>query len=70
MSKSYDRIFVGGEWIAPSTSERIAVVNPATEEVCAHVPAAKEADIDRAVAAARQAFDSGPWPNLPIGEVA
>jgi betaine-aldehyde dehydrogenase len=68
MVKSYDRIFIGGEWVAPSTSETIAVVNPATEAICAHVPAAQEADIDRAVAAAREAFDSGPWPNLPVAE--
>jgi len=52
-------------WAAPSSDERIAVVNPASEEVCAQVPAAKDADIDRAVAAARAAFDSGPWPGLP-----
>jgi betaine-aldehyde dehydrogenase len=68
MVKSYDRIYINGEWVPPSSTERIAVINPATEEVCAHVPAAKETDIDRAVAAAREAFDSGPWPNLPVGE--
>ena len=68
MVKSYDSIFINGKWVAPSSTERIAVINPATEEVCAHVPAAKEADIDRAVAAAREAFDSGPWPRLSVGE--
>lgn len=68
MVKSYERMYIGGEWVTPSSTERIAVVNPATEEVCAHVPAAKAADIDRAVAAARAAFDEGPWPNLPIAE--
>lgn len=47
MVKSYHRIFINGEWVAPSSSERIAVINPASEEVCAHVPAAKEADIGR-----------------------
>ena len=68
MVKSYDRIYLGGEWVAPSSDERIAVINPASEEACAHVPAAQPADIDRAVAAARAAFDSGPWPRLPIEE--
>jgi len=68
MVKSYDRIYLGGEWVAPSSAERIAVINPATEDVCAHVPAAKEADIDRAVAAARAAFDAGPWPRLSVEE--
>jgi acyl-CoA reductase-like NAD-dependent aldehyde dehydrogenase len=66
MVRSYDRIYINGEWVAPSSAEKITVINPATEEACAHVPAAKEADIDRAVAAAREAFDSGPWPNLSI----
>lgn len=66
--KSYDRIYLGGEWKAPSSGERIAVINPATENVCAHVPAAKAADIDAAVAAAREAFDAGPWPTLPLAE--
>ena len=68
MVKSYDRIYLGGEWVKPSSAERLAVVNPASEEVCAHVPAAKEADIDRAVAAARAAFDAGPWPRLTLDE--
>jgi betaine-aldehyde dehydrogenase len=68
MVKSYDRIYLGGEWVAPSSAERIAVINPASEDVCAHVPAAKAADIDRAVAAARKAFDAGPWPRLSVEE--
>jgi len=68
MVKSYDRIYLDGEWAAPSSAERITVINPANEEACAQVPAAQPADIDRAVAAARAAFDSGPWPGLPLDE--
>ena len=42
----------------------VAVVNPATEEVIAQVPQASVADVDRAVTAARRAFDDGPWPRM------
>jgi acyl-CoA reductase-like NAD-dependent aldehyde dehydrogenase len=59
-----DRIYVGGKWIEPSTSRRFSVVNPATEEVHVQVAEAMHADIDRAVAAARKAFDEGPWPRM------
>ncbi|HZR84198.1 MAG TPA: aldehyde dehydrogenase [Candidatus Binatia bacterium] len=66
--QTHDRIFVGGEWQAPSSTETIDVVSPATEDVVARVPAGKAADIDRAVAAARAAFDEGPWPRLTVAE--
>src|SRR6185369_5099012 len=68
MAKSYDALYVGGEWVRPSSGDTIRVVNPATEEVCATVPAGKPADIDRAVAAARAAFDRGPWPQMAPAE--
>ena len=59
---SYDQLFIGGEWVAPSSGQRIEVRSPATLEVVGTVPEAVEADVDAAVAAARQAFDRGPWP--------
>src|SRR5580693_7128163 len=59
-----DRFFVGGQWITPSTDQVIEVVQPATEEIYLRIAAAMEADVDRAVAAAREAFDRGPWPRL------
>ncbi len=61
---SFDRLFIGGEWVTPSSDRRFTVVNPATEEVIGHAPEAVEADIDAAVAAARAAFDDGPWPTM------
>jgi betaine-aldehyde dehydrogenase len=64
----HERLFIGGDWVAPSTAATIEVVSPHTEEVIARVPEAREADVDRAVAAARQAFDRGPWPRLAPGE--
>jgi aldehyde dehydrogenase (NAD+) len=63
-----DRLFVGGEWVAPSTAATIDVVSPMTEEVVARVPEAAAADVERAVAAARAAFDRGPWPRTPPAE--
>ena len=63
--KSYDKLYIGGEWVAPSSGQTIQVVSPAREEVIASVPAAQAADIDRAVTAARHAYDDGPWPGMP-----
>jgi acyl-CoA reductase-like NAD-dependent aldehyde dehydrogenase len=53
-----DKIFIGGEWVAPSGAEPIEVVNPTTEEVIGTIPACSQEDADRAVAAAREAFES------------
>lgn len=61
----YDSLFIGGRWTAPATTERIQVISPATEEPVGSVPAVDRADVDAAVAAARAAFDSGPWPSTP-----
>ncbi|MFC7275640.1 aldehyde dehydrogenase family protein [Paractinoplanes rhizophilus] len=65
---SLDRphLFLGGEWVPPASTETIPVENPATEEVIAHVPAGTAADVDRAVAAARDAFEE--WSALPPAE--
>jgi betaine-aldehyde dehydrogenase len=59
-----DTFFTGGEWVAPAGSTTLPVISPATEEVVATVPDATVADVDRAVAAARDAFDRGPWPRM------
>jgi aldehyde dehydrogenase (NAD+) len=66
--KDYDRLFIGGAWVAPEGTGTIEVVSPATEEVVARVPDATPADVDKAVAAARRAFDEGPWPHMPVAE--
>jgi betaine-aldehyde dehydrogenase len=54
--------YIHGEWVAAGSGETFSVYDPSTEEVIAQVSAAGPADVDRAVAAARAAFDSGPWP--------
>lgn len=59
-----DRFLIGGEWVAPATGRTIRHINPATEDTEVEVAEGVEADIDRAVAAARQAFDQGPWPRM------
>ncbi len=53
-----DRVFIGGEWVEPTGNEPIEVVNSTTEEVMGTVPACSPEDADRAVAAAREAFDA------------
>ena len=63
-----DRLFIGGEWVAPRGGGQIEIVNPNSEEVVARVAEAGKDDMDRAVAAARQAFDHGPWPTTPPAE--
>ena len=63
-----DHFFIGGEWVKPSSSDQIDVVNSSTEEVFLRVAEAKAEDMDRAIAAARAAFDRGPWPRLTHAE--
>jgi aldehyde dehydrogenase (NAD+) len=63
-----DRFYIGGEWVAPSSTAMIRVIQPATEELVVEVAEAQAADIDRAVTAARLAFDEGPWPRLAHAE--
>jgi acyl-CoA reductase-like NAD-dependent aldehyde dehydrogenase len=60
--------FIGGQWVDPAATERFGVVSPSTEEVVGHVALAEGADVDRAVSAARLAFDEGPWPRTPPAE--
>ncbi len=72
MSRQYntewDKLFIGGKWTAPSTDQVIEVRSPATGEYIGKVPLAAPADVDAAVAAARAAFDGGPWPSTPPAE--
>ena len=63
-----DKLFIGGEWISPRAGGSIEIENPATEEIVARVAEAGPADMDAAVAAARDAFDNGPWPRTPPAE--
>jgi acyl-CoA reductase-like NAD-dependent aldehyde dehydrogenase len=63
-----DKLFVDGTWVASSGTDVITVTSPVTEESFGAVPDATREDINRAVAAARRAFDEGPWPRLSVDE--
>src|SRR2546430_17409156 len=54
--------YVNGKRESASSGKTFPVCDPSTEEVIAQVAASEAADVDRAVKAARSAFDSGPWP--------
>jgi len=58
-----DKLYIGGSWVDPAGSETIDVVNATTEEVMGRIPAGTPEDVDRAVAAAREAFES--WSQTP-----
>ena len=53
-----DKLFIGGEWVEPAGDGTIEVINPTTEEVMGAIPEGTAEDADRAVAAARAAFDA------------
>ena len=63
-----DRLFIGGAWVEPHSGRQLELVSPDTEQVVARVAEADETDMDLAVAAARKAFDQGPWPWLSPAE--
>ncbi|MBX3028498.1 aldehyde dehydrogenase family protein [bacterium] len=54
------KLFIDGRW-SDGGAGTFAVINPATEETVAQAPNASVADVERAIAAARRAFDDGPW---------
>ncbi len=63
-----DCFFMGGEWSKPSRAAKLDVFDSSSEERIVSVAEALAADIERAVAAAREAFDHGPWPQLSHAE--
>ena len=61
-------LYINGEFVAPQSSATLEVIDPATTEVIGRVPDASAADVDRAVRAARVAFDEGPWKDTTAQE--
>ncbi|HEY0391290.1 MAG TPA: aldehyde dehydrogenase family protein, partial [Solirubrobacterales bacterium] len=53
-----DKVFIAGEWVEPGGAETLEVINSTTEEAMGTIPACSAADADRAVIAARDAFES------------
>jgi phenylacetaldehyde dehydrogenase len=62
------RMLINGKWVAAASGKTFSSYNPATGEVLARVAEGDREDIDRAVKAARAAFESGPWPRLTPSE--
>jgi len=61
-------MLIGGRFVSAASARIFPVYNPATGEVITHVPEAEAEDVDRAVRAARHAFDEGPWPRMSPSE--
>src|ERR1700691_3824276 len=55
------QMYINGEWTASNSAKTFPVYDPSTEEVIAQVPDANAEDVNRAVAAAKAAFEDGPW---------
>ena len=62
------KLLIDGEWVASESGKTFSCVDPFTEEEWGRVPIASEADVDRAVRAARRAFDSDGWPQTSAAE--
>jgi aldehyde dehydrogenase (NAD+) len=52
------KFYIDGKWVDPVTPKSMDVINPATEAVCGHISAGSAADVDKAVAAAKKAFET------------
>lgn len=61
---NYKKLYINGEWVDPISKEIIEVENPATKEIIGSVPASNEADVNRAVAAAKEAFKTWQFSSL------
>src|SRR5215216_5656650 len=61
-----DRFYIGGDWVQPTGTGVLEVTNSATEEVMGSVPEGTPEDVDRAVSAAREAFES--WAQTSVDE--
>lgn len=64
--KTYDKIYINGQWVSPAGKEKVDVINPCTEKAIASVTLGNEQDVDKAVKAARQAFPS--WSKTGVGD--
>ena len=62
------RMLIDGAWVEAASGKTFPVYDPATEEVIAHVAEGDTEDVERAVRAARRAFDAGPWRKVTPSE--
>src|SRR6185369_7542562 len=66
--KNPNALFIGGKWQKPAGQGKLNVISPVTEQVIMTFPEASTADVDAALAAARKAGDTGPWPRMSAEE--
>jgi aldehyde dehydrogenase (NAD+) len=62
------KMLIDGKWVDSGSGVTFTTLDPATEQVLAQVPLGNRDDVDRAVKAARRAFESGPWPQMDARE--
>lgn len=65
---TYDTLYIGGDFVAPDSTDQLTLVSPVTEDEIGRVPSASTRDVDRAVAAAREAFDHASWRDTSLDE--
>lgn len=65
---STKKLLIGGQWVDSASGKTFATFNPATGEAIADIAEGDKEDVDKAVAAARKAFESGPWPAMKPAE--
>src|ERR1700721_2195733 len=63
-----NKMYINGEFVERQRGKFCPVIDPSTGEILAEVPNADEKDVNRAVAAAKAAFDSGAWPQTTAQE--
>ncbi|MBM4268917.1 MAG: aldehyde dehydrogenase family protein [Deltaproteobacteria bacterium] len=63
----FDKVLIGGEWV-PAARGTFPIINPATEETAGHAPECSPEQVLAAARAAREAFDTGPWPRMSGAE--
>src|SRR5437879_13893013 len=66
--KVQEPMFIGGKWVDSVSGKTFATINPCTGEPICQVAEGDKADVDRAVKAARKAFEEGPWSKMPASE--
>ncbi|KAG6426406.1 hypothetical protein SASPL_110629 [Salvia splendens] len=64
VSVQYDKLLIDGKFVDAASGKTFPTLDPRTGEVIAHVAEGDAEDVNRAVSAARKAFDEGPWPRM------
>ena len=68
MTNLQAKMYINGEWVDAADGATEAIINPANEAIIGYAPVGTAEDNERAIAAAKEAFDNGPWPQMTIVE--